>query len=111
MLLKDRAATVLNYRIVYRQTKERNMRAFARFILIESHTKEILINVAQIESIRATGDPDVCEIHMIGDDEEQWFHAKHTLQELLFVLDEAADVFITGSQAEPEPVTLPESNP
>jgi hypothetical protein len=83
------------------------MRAFARFILIESHAKEVLINVAQIESIRATSDPDVCEIHMIGDDEEQWFHAKHTLQELLFVLDEAADVFITGPQ--PQPVTLPEA--
>jgi hypothetical protein len=84
------------------------MRAFARFILIKSGTKENLINVAQIESIRATDDPEICEIHMIGDGEEQWFLARHTLQDLLFVLDEAADVFITGVKLTPQGVTLPE---
>ena len=85
------------------------MRAFAGFILVKSHTKEVLINVAQIESIRETdNDPNICEIHMIGDGEEQWFLARHTLQDLLFVLDEAADVFITGVKISPQGVTLPE---
>ena len=84
------------------------MRAFARFILIKSRTKEALINVAQIESIRATGDPNACEIHMIGDDDDEWFYASHTLQEMICVMEEAADVFIAGPQSEPQPVTLPE---
>jgi hypothetical protein len=84
------------------------MRAFAGFILVKSHTKEILINVAQIESIRATGDPDVCEIHMIGDDEEQWFLARHSLQDLVFLIDEISNVYIAGVKMAPQGVTLPE---
>ena len=84
------------------------MRAFARFILIKSHTKDLLINVAQIESIRATKDPEACEIHMIDDEEECFFLANHTMQDLVFVLDEAADVHIAGVRIRPEGMTLPE---
>ena len=84
------------------------MRAFARFILVKSHTKEMLINVAQIESIRVTKDPEVCEIHMVGDEDECYFYANHTMQDLVFVLDEAADVHIAGVRIRPEGMTLPE---
>jgi hypothetical protein len=85
------------------------MRAFAGFILVKSHTKEVLINVAQIESIRETdNDPNICEIHMIGDGEEQWFLARHTLQDLVFLVDEISDVYIAGVKMAPQGVTLPE---
>jgi hypothetical protein len=84
------------------------MRAFARFILVKSHTKEMLINVAQIESIRATDDPNICVVFMIGDDEDKFFTAHHTMQDLVFVLDEAADVHIAGVRIRPEGMTLPE---
>jgi hypothetical protein len=85
------------------------MRAFARFILVKSHdNKELLINVAQIEWIMATKDPEVCEIHIIGDEEESFFLANHTMQDLIFVLDEAADVHIAGVRVRPEGMTLPE---
>ena len=85
------------------------MRAFAGFILVNSHSKEVLINVAQIESIRETdNDPNICEIHMIGDGEEQWFLARHTLQDLVFLVDEISDVYIAGVKMSPKGVTLPE---
>jgi hypothetical protein len=85
------------------------MRAFARFILVKSHdNKELLINVAQIEWIMATKDPEVCEIHIIGDEEESFFLANHTMQDLIFVLDEAADVHIAGARVRLEGLTLPE---
>jgi hypothetical protein len=85
------------------------MRAFAGFILVKSHTQEVLINVAQIESIRATdNDPNICEIHMIGDGEEQWFLARHTLQDLVFLVDEISNVYIAGVKMAPQGVTLPE---
>ncbi len=85
------------------------MRAFARFILVKSHdNKELLINVSQIEWIMATKDPEVCEIHIIGDEEESFFLANHTMQDLIFVLDEAADVHIAGVRVRPEGMTLPE---
>lgn len=87
------------------------MRAFARFILVKSHGKDVLINVSQIEWIMATKDPEVCEIHIIGDEEESlWsrFLANHTMQDLISVLDEAADVHIAGVRIRPEGMTLPE---
>ena len=85
------------------------MSAFANFILVKSHTKEVLINVAQIESIRGTdNDPNICEIHMIGDGEEQWFLARHTLQDLVFLIDEISNVYIAGVKMSPKGVTLPE---
>jgi hypothetical protein len=64
--------------------------------------------VAQIESIRVTKDPEVCEIHMVGDEDECYFYANHTMQDLVFVLDEAADVHIAGVRIRPEGMTLPE---
>ena len=84
------------------------MRAFARFILVKSGGKDVLINVSQIEWIMATKDENVCEIHIVGDEEESFFLANHTMQDLVFVLDEAADVFITGVKISPQGVTLPE---
>ena len=84
------------------------MIAFARFILIKSGTKENLINVSQIESIRSTDDPEICEIHMIGDGEEQWFLARHSLRDLVFLIDEISDVYIAGVKMAPQGVTLPE---
>lgn len=84
------------------------MRASSRFILVKSHGKDVLINISQIQWIMATKDEQVCEIHMIGDEDETHFAADHTLQDLVFVLDEAADVFITGVRIRPEGVVLPE---
>jgi hypothetical protein len=84
------------------------MRAFARFILVKVHDKAVLINVAQIEAIVPTDDDGVCEIYMIGNDEDEYYHADHTLQDMISVIDEAAEVFIAGPQSEPKPVTLPE---
>ena len=84
------------------------MRAFARFILVKSGDKDVLINVSQIEWIMATKDDCVCEIHMIDDEEECFFLANHTMQDLVFVLDEAADVHIAGKRIRPEGLTLPE---
>jgi hypothetical protein len=83
------------------------MRAFAGFILVKSRTKEVLINVAQIESIRETDyDPNICEIHMIGDGEEQWFLARHTLQDLVLLIDEISNVYIAGVNMTPRGVVL-----
>lgn len=84
------------------------MRPIARFILVQNWGHEILINISRIESIRATADPNVCQIHMIGDKEDECFDVKHTLQDLVFVLDEAADVHIAGVRVKPEGLTSPE---
>ena len=84
------------------------MSAYAKFVLVKSGGKELLINVSQIESIQAIDDPTLCEIHMIGDDEESFFFANHTMQDLVAVLDEAADVHIAGVRIRPEGMTLPE---
>ena len=81
------------------------MSAYAKFVLVKSGGKELLINVSQIESIQAIDDPTLCEIHMIGDDEESFFFANHTMQDLVAVLDEAADVFIAEVGAQPEGTT------
>ena len=70
------------------------MRAIARFILVQNWGYEILINISRIESIRATADPDVCQIHMIGDKEDEYFDVKHSMQSLIATIDEAARVFI-----------------
>ena len=80
----------------------------SKFILVKSHGKDVLINAAQIQWIMETKDERACEIHMIGDGEETFFVADHTLQDLVFVLDEAADVHIAGVQIKPQGLTLPE---